>query len=221
MFPSNTAFVPNPTTGHIASFDGEKEKAKEAKARKEETTTKEKERAKAKESQETTKEKEKDTTKEEKDTTKDGIHGVKEDTTTKDKERVEEKEERQELLPNATFAKSSDMWQPTVGTKTLPTLQQLLVQILLVRHNTTAWTTLRMTNLLPSCLGTNYRSTINMDSVSQVPTCRLHHHLEQLPQALRPTSLLQDLYYTISVMFTVKETPTIPTTCLRSTTIDN
>ena len=38
------------------------------------------------------------------------------------------------------------MWQPTVGTRTLPRLQQLLVQALLVRHNTTAWTTQRTTN---------------------------------------------------------------------------
>ena len=100
----SSTFVPNPTTGQIAYLaHGSPEeqvnyvkgrrkgkgRGKEAKARKEETTTKEKERAKAKVSQETTKEKEKDTTKEEKDTTKDGIYGVKEDTTTaiKDKNR--------------------------------------------------------------------------------------------------------------------------------------
>ena len=231
----SSTFVPNPTTGHIAYLahgspeeqvnyvkGRRKGKEKEAKARKEEITTKEKERAKEKESQETTKEKEKDTTKEEKDTTKDGIHGVKEDTTTtKDKEEEKEKEERQELLPNATFAKSLDMWQPTAGTRILPTLQQLLVQVLLVRHNTTAWTTLRMTNQLPSCLETNYHCTTNMDSVSQVPTCKLQPHREQLPQALHPTSLLQDLYYMISAMFTVKKKSTTTTIRWRSTTIDN
>ena len=233
----SSTFVPNPTTGHIAYLaHGSPEeqvnyvkgrrkgkgKGKGGKARKEETT-KVKERAKAKESEETTKEKEKDTTKEEKDTTKDGIHGVKEDTaiTTKDNERVKEKEERQELLLNATSAKSSDVRQPTAGTRTLPTLQQLLVQALLVRHNTSAWTTLRTTNQLLLCLETNYHSTTNMDSVFQVPTCRLLQHLEQLLQALHPTSLLQDLYYMTSAMSTVMENPTTTTTCLRSTTTDN
>ena len=76
-------------------------------------------------------------------------------------------------------------------------------------------------NRLPSCIEINYHSTTSMDSVSQEPTCRLHQHQEQLPQALRPTSLLQDLYYTTSVMFIVKEMPTTATTCLRSATIDN
>ena len=51
---------------------------------------------------------------------------------------------------------------------------------------------------LPSCLEINYHSTTNMDSVFQVPTCKLHLRQEQLLQALHPTSLLQDLYYMIS-----------------------
>ena len=87
-------------------------------------------------------------------------------------------------------AKSSDMWQPTAGTRTLPTLQQLLVLVLLVRHNTSVWTTLRMTNRSLLCLEINYHSTTNMDNAFQVPTCRLLQHLEQLRQALRPTSPL-------------------------------
>ena len=110
------------------------------------TTTKEKERAKEKESKETTKEKEKDITKE-KDATKDGTHGVTEDTTiTAVKDKEEEKEERRMLLHSATYARSSDMRQPTAGTRILPTLQQLLAQVLLVRHNTTAWIIQPMTN---------------------------------------------------------------------------
>ena len=68
----------------------------------------------------------------------------------------------------------------------LPTLQQLLVQGLLVRHNTTVWTTLRMINQLLLCLEIlcleiNYHSTINMDNAFQVSTCKLQLHRELLP----------------------------------------
>ena len=92
------SFFPKVCPHHVLSHSCDR--ACPLAARKEETTTKEKERIKEKERQEiTTKEKVKDTTKEEKDTTKDGAHGIKEDTTTtKDKERAKEKEARQELL---------------------------------------------------------------------------------------------------------------------------
>ena len=177
------------------------------------TTTKEKERAKDKESKETTKEKGKDTTKEEKDTIKDGIHGAKEDTTattTKDKEEEKEKEERRILhLCSVISTKRLVMQQPTAGTRTLPTLQQLLVQGLLVRHNTTAWTTLRMINRLHSCLEIKYLSTTNMASASQAVTCKLLLHQEQPPQALHRTSLLQDQYYMTSAMFIVEKLNTL------------
>ena len=162
---------------------------------------------------------EKDTTKEEEDTTKDGIHGVKEDTTTKDKERVKEKEEKQELLHSATSVKSMDMWQPTAGTRNLPTLQQLLALALQARHNISAWTIRRTTSRLLSCLEINYHCTTNMDNVFQVPTCMRQLHLEQLPQALHPTSLLQDLYYMTSVTFMDMKNPT--TICSRSTTTND
>ena len=133
----SSTFVPNPTTGHIAYLahgspeeqlnyvkGRRKGKGKGGKGKKGGDYHKGKGKSKGKGTSGDNKGKEKDTTKEEKDTTKDGIHGIKEDTAIKDKERTKEKEERQELLRSVTLVKSMDMWQPTVGTRTLPTLQQ-------------------------------------------------------------------------------------------------
>ena len=64
-----------------------------------------------------------------------------------------------------------------------------------------------MTNRLPLCLETNYPYTTNVDNAFQVPTCMLHLYLEQLLRALHPTSPLQDLYYMISAMSIVMESP--------------